>query len=94
MAQVLASPSRVDPREVRPNGNGPRPARSPRGKPQDPGSNRRRTEGGTDPAGKGRPVCVPVSRSSSAQLADLEAFRKGIDPKSYEVGKTVFDSGQ
>ena len=28
------------------------------------------------------------------ELADLEAFRRGIDTKKYEVGKTVFDSGQ
>jgi hypothetical protein len=28
------------------------------------------------------------------ELADLEVFRRGIDTKRYEVGKTVFDSGQ
>jgi hypothetical protein len=93
MAQVLSSPSRVDPREVRPTGTNLDPRDL-------PGTARRILD---RIAASLKADPVPLEKEGlfayrfkelERELADLEAFRKGIDPKRYEVGKTVFDSGQ
>lgn len=93
MAQVLASPSRVDPREVRPTGTNLDPRDL-------PGTCRRILD---RLAASLKAEPVPLEKEGlfayrftelERELADLEAFRSGIDTKRYEVGKTVFDSGQ
>jgi len=93
MAQVLASPSRVDPREVRPTGTNLDPRDLP--------GTRRRILDRIAASLKAEPV--PLEKEGlfayrfpelERELADLEAYRKGIDTKRYDVGKTVFDSGQ
>ena len=93
MAQVLVSPSRVDPRDVRPTGTNLDPSES-------PAASRRILER-LAAALKAEPIPLEKEgmfaysfKELQRQLADLEAFRKGIDPKRYELGKTVFDSGQ
>ena len=93
MAQVLASPSRVDPRDVRPTGTSIDP--------RDIARTCRRILDRIAAALKAEPV--PLEKEGlfayrfpelERELADLEAYRRGIDTKRYEVGKTVFDSGQ
>jgi len=92
MAQVLASPARVDPRDVRPTGTPLDPRNLP--------ARARRILERIAAALKAEPV--PLEREGEfayrfteleRQLADLEKFRKGIDVRRYQVGKTVFDSG-
>ena len=92
MAQVLASPARVDPRDVRPTGTPLDPRNLP--------ARARRILERIAAALKAEPV--PLEREGEfayrfteleRQLADLERFRKGIDVRRYQVGKTVFDSG-
>ena len=93
MAQVLASPSRVDPREVRPTGTSLDPRDLP--------ATSRRILDRIAASLKAEPV--PLEKEGlfayrfpelERELADLEAYRRGIDTKRYEVGKTVFDSGE
>jgi hypothetical protein len=93
MAQVLASPSRVDPREVKGTGTNLDPRDLPAAS--------RRILDRIAAALKAEPV--PLEKDGlfayrfpelERELADLEVFRRGIDTKRYEVGKTVFDSGQ
>jgi hypothetical protein len=92
MAQVLASPSRVDPRDVRPTG-------TPLDPKDLPGRARRILE---RIAASLKAEPIPLEKEGQfayrfadleREIADLESFRKGIDLKGYEVGKTVFDSG-
>jgi hypothetical protein len=93
MAHVLSSPSLVDPRDVRPTGTNLDPR-------DVPGTCRRILDR-IAAALKADPI--PLEREGmfayrfkelERQLADLEAYRRGIDLKRYEVGKTVFDSGK
>jgi hypothetical protein len=93
MAQVLATPSRVDARDVRPTGTNLDP--------RDLAGTSRRILERLAAVLKAEPV--PLEKEGlfayrfpelERELADLEAFRRGIDTKRYEVGKTVFDSGQ
>jgi len=93
MAHVLASPSHVDPRDVRPTGTSLDPR-------DVPGTSRRILD---RIAASLKAEPIPLEKEGlfayrfkelERELADLEAFRKGIDPKRYEVGKTVFDSGR
>ncbi len=93
MAQVLSSPSRVDPRDVRPTGTNLDPRDL-------PGTCRRILDR-IAAALKADPVPLEKEgmfayrfKELERQVADLEAFRKGVDLKRYEVGKTVFDSGK
>jgi len=92
MAHVLQSPSRVDPGDIRPTGSSldPRdlPARS------------RRILDRIAAALKAEPI--PLEKEGrfayrfaeiEREMADLESFRRGIDLRRFEVGKTVFDSG-
>ena len=91
MTQVLESPARVEPGDVRPTGSNldPRdlPARS------------RRILDRLAAALKAEPV--PLDKGQFAykfseierEMADVETFRKGIDLRKFDVGKTVFDSG-
>ena len=92
MAQVLSSPSRVDPREVRPTATNLDPRDLP--------GKARRTLEKIAAALKADPIPLEKEgmfayrfKELERQLTDLESFRRGIDPKRYEVGKTVFDSG-
>jgi len=93
MAHVLSSPSRVDPRDLRPTGTNLDPR-------DVPGASCRILD---RIAASLKADPIPLEKEGlfayrfkelERELADLEAFRKGIDPKRYEVGKTVFDSGQ
>jgi hypothetical protein len=93
MAHVLASPARVDPGELRPIGTNLDPRDLP--------ATSRRVLEKIAAALKAEPI--PLEKEGlfayrfpelERELADLEAFRRGIDTKRYEVGKTVFDSGQ
>jgi len=93
MARVLASPALVDPREVKPTGTNLDPRDLP--------ATSRRILDRIAAALKAEPV--PLEKDGlfayrfpelQRELADLEVFRRGIDVKRYEVGKTVFDSGQ
>ncbi len=65
LAQVLSSPARVDPRDVKPSGHGARPAQYGRCRQEDHGKARRRHARGADPAGKGRSFCLPVQRAGT-----------------------------
>jgi hypothetical protein len=92
-AQVLASPQRVDPREVRASGT----ALDPKDLPV---ASRRIVER-LAAALQAEPVAGEKDGDFTysfpelqRQLSDLESYRKAIDPKRYELGKTVFDSGQ
>jgi hypothetical protein len=93
MALILASPSRVDPRDVRPTGTNLDP--------RDLAGTSRRILDRIAASLKAEPV--PLEKEGlfayrfpelERELADLQAWRKSIDTKRYEVGKTVFDSGQ
>ena len=93
MARVLASPALVDPREVKPTGTNLDPRDLPAAS--------RRILDRLAAALKAEPVSLEKEGlfayrfpELQRELADLEAFRRGIDVKRYEVGKTVFDSGQ
>jgi hypothetical protein len=93
MAQVLATPSHVDPGAVRPTGTNMDPRDL-------PAVSRRILDRiaaalGAEP--------LPLEKEGQfafrfpeieREIADVEAYRKGIDTKRYDVGKTVFDSGQ
>ena len=92
MAHVLSSPSHVDPRDVRPTGTGLDPRDLP--------GTARRILDRIAAALKADPIPLEKEgmfayrfKELERQLADLEAFRRSIDLKRYEVGKTVFDSG-
>ena len=93
MAQVLSSPAHVDPREVRPTGTNLDPRDL-------PGTARRILDRiaaslKADPIPQEKEGLFAYRfKELERELADIEAFRKGIDLKRYEVGKTVFDSGQ
>ncbi len=93
MAHILSSPSRVDPRDLRPTGTNLDPRDL-------PGACRRILDR-IAAALKADPIPLEKEglfayrfKELEREVADLEAFRKGIDPKRYEVGKTVFDSGK
>ena len=92
-AQVLASPQRVDPQEVRASGTALDPKNLPL-------ASRRIVERlaaalQAEPVAKEKEGDFAYSFPElQRQLADLESYRKEIDPKRYELGKTVFDSGQ
>jgi hypothetical protein len=92
MTQVLASPSRVAAQDVRPTGT---PL-----DPKDLPARSRRILDRIAASLKAEPIPLEKEgqfayrfKDLERELADLEAFRKGIDVKRYEVGKTVFDSG-
>jgi hypothetical protein len=92
MAHVLASPSRVDPRDVKPTGSSLDPRDLP--------SRSKRILEKLAAALKAEPI--PLEKEGQfayrfaeieREIADLESFRRGIDTRKFEVGKTVFDSG-
>ncbi len=92
-AQVLASPQRVDPRDVHASGTALDPKDL-------PAASRRIIER-VAAALQAEPIVQEKEGvfaysfpELQRQLSDLESFRKAIDPKRYELGKTVFDSGQ
>jgi hypothetical protein len=92
-AQVLSSPAKVDPREVRASGTALDP--------KNLSAVSRRILERLAAALQAEPV--PLEKEGlfayafpevQRQLSDLESYRREIDPKRYELGKTVFDSGQ
>jgi hypothetical protein len=92
ITQVLASPSRVDPRDMKASGT----ALDPRNLP----AASRRIIDRLAAAMHAEPI--PQEKQGAfayrfaeleRELADLESHRKGIDLKRYELGATVFDSG-
>ena len=92
MTQVLSSPSRVAAADVQPTGTPLDPKNLP--------ARARRVLEKIAAALKADPLPLQKEgefvyrfKDLERQLADLEAFRKGIDVRRYEVGKTVFDSG-
>ena len=92
LTQVLSSPARVDPVELRPLGNGLDPRNL-------PAVSRRITDRlaasmGAEPLAKEKEGTFAYKFSEiERQVADLEDYRRKIDLRNYEVGKTVFDSG-
>ncbi|MGA2763232.1 MAG: hypothetical protein ABSG17_07700 [Spirochaetia bacterium] len=93
ISRVLSSPSRVDAGDLRPPlGLGPEPKNF--------AASARRILDRVAAQLKAEPV-VEEGTSSFAyrfaeverELADLEAYRKNVDVRRYDVGKTVFDSG-
>jgi hypothetical protein len=93
LAQVLSSPSRVDPRDIKPS----RTALDPRNL---PAASRRIIE---RLAAAMHAEPIPQEHEGAfawrfaeleRELADLESHRKGVDLKRYELGSTVFDSGR
>ena len=92
-AHVLASPARVDPREVRATGT----PLDPKNLPAASGRIIERLAAAlqAEPIPQEKEGAFAYSFPElQRQLADLESFRKQVDPKRYELGKTVFDSGQ
>ena len=92
-AHVLASPSRVDPRDVVPEGTGADARRAP--------AIIRRIIDRLAASMKAEPIAQEKEGTFAyrfaeleRELADLEEFRRNVDLKRYELGKTVFDSGQ
>ena len=92
-AQVLSSPARVDPRDVRASGTALDPKDL-------PAASRRIIE---RLAATLQAQPIPQEKEGDfaysftelqRQLSDLESYRKEVDPRRYELGKTVFDSGQ
>jgi hypothetical protein len=90
---VLASPARVDPGEVRPVGSDLDPKNL-------AAASKRIIERlaaslGAEPLVKEQEGTFAYRfRDLERQIADLEGYRRRIDLKSYEVGRTIFDSGQ
>jgi hypothetical protein len=91
-ARMLASPGRVDPKDVRPAGNDLDPKNLP--------ALRQRIIDQLAASLQAEPVAQEDSTFTyrfaelERQLADLESFRRGIDAKKYELGATIFDSGK
>ncbi len=92
VAHVLSSPSRVDPRDVKPSGT----ALDPRNL----AATGRRILERLAAAMHAEPI--PQEKKGEyayrfteleRELADLESYRKGVDLKRYDLGATVFDSG-
>jgi hypothetical protein len=90
---VLSSPARVDPSDVRAVGNELDPRNL-------PAASRRIIDRlaasmGAEPIAKQEAgTFVYKFTELERQIADLEDYRRKVDLKSYEVGKTIFDSGQ
>ena len=91
-ARVLADPSRVDPREVRPLGAGADPARFE--------ATRKRIFDRFAGAKGAEPEALPdggfVYRFADLERekADLERYRASVDLAKLQTGATVFDSGK
>jgi hypothetical protein len=92
-AHVLSSPARVDPGDVRPAGTGLDPKNLP--------SAARRIIDRLAASLGAEPIVLEKQgafayrfKELERQLADLEDYRRNVDLRRYEVGKTVFDSGQ
>jgi hypothetical protein len=91
-ARVLADPSRVDPREVRPSGGGMDPARFE--------AVRRRLFDRFAGAKGAEPEALPDGGFAyrfadvERERADLERYRTSVDLSKLETGSTVFDSGK
>lgn len=93
LSHVLASPSRVDPRDIRPSANGLDPKNFP--------AACRRIVERLAAAFHAEPVPLEGGTGFAyrfaeleRQMTDLQNFRGSIDLRQYEVGKTIFDSGQ
>ncbi len=92
LTQVLSSPARVDPSELRPVGNGLDPRNLPAVSKRI--VDRLAASMGAEPLVKDKEGTFAYRFSEiERQVADLEDYRRKIDLKNYEVGKTIFDSG-
>lgn len=92
LIQVLSSPARVDPSEVRPLGNGLDPRNLPAASKRI--VDRLAASMGAEPLVKEEEGTFAYKFPElERQIADLEDYRRKIDLKSYEVGRTIFDSG-
>ncbi len=90
--QVLSSPSRVDPSEVRPVGNGLDPGNLPAASKKI--IERLAASMGAEPLVKEKEGAFAYKFAEiERQVADMENYRRKIDLKNYEVGRTIFDSG-
>jgi hypothetical protein len=90
--QVLSSPGRVDPDQVRPVGNSLDPRNLPAASRKI--LDRLAASMGAEPLVKEKEGTFAYKFSEiERQIADLEDYRRKIDLKSYDVGRTVFDSG-
>jgi hypothetical protein len=91
METVLANPARVEESQVPSAGPGLDPRDLPRAR-------RRLLEKvaaalGADPLPAGDGTFAWRFKELERQAADLAAFRRGIDLRKYELGRTVFDTG-
>ena len=92
LTQVLSSPARVDPGELRPLGNDLDPRNLPAVSKRI--VDRLAASMGAEPVVKEKEGTFAYKFSEiERQVADLEDYRRKIDLKNYEVGKTIFDSG-
>ncbi len=90
--QVLADPGEVDPRQIRPA--------SAEERPKEPQREVRRVldelaafkQADIEPAEDGH--LLYRFPELARELADLAAYRRSIDPSRFDVGRTVFDSGE
>jgi hypothetical protein len=90
---ILASPTRVDPREIRPAGNGLDPRNF-------PAACKRMLER-IAAAFHAEPIAADGGKDFTytfpelqRQIGDVQQYRGSLDIHKYDVGKTVFDSGQ
>jgi hypothetical protein len=91
-AAIIASPADVDPRSISPGGadSSPKAVEKVRARIVERFAALKSAEPVRQPDGSFRYRFAELER----QAADLDAHRKKVDLKSFEVGKTVFDSGQ
>jgi hypothetical protein len=93
LTQVLSSPARVDPSALRPVGNGLDPRNLPAVSKRI--IDRLAASMGAEPLVKEKEGTFAYRFSEiERQVADMEDYRKKIDLKNYEIGRTIFDSGQ
>jgi hypothetical protein len=92
-SQVLSSPARVDPSDVRPVGNDLDPRNLPAAARRI--IDRLAASMSAEPIVKEKEGTFAYKFTElERQMADLEDYRRKIDLKRYEVGKAIFDSGQ
>jgi len=91
-AHILSSPSRVDPRDILPTGTESDPKLFP--------AMRNRIVERFAAFKQAEPVAQENGAFTyrfadlEREIADLEEYRRKVDMKRFEAGKTVFDSGQ
>jgi hypothetical protein len=91
-AHILANPSHVDPRNIGPDGAESTPKRYDRVR--DRIVRRFAALKSAEPVQQADGAFAYRFTELERELADVEEYRKKVDLKSFEVGKTIFDSGQ